>query len=342
MGIINAIGAWFEKTVGGFIFGTKDSKLTMTGNVEAVGDPLDLGYEHTFQPENGVVAHMSDIPGDATDLVKGIARLYTSLGTNTDGSIDQATITSILDKLNRRKSGLYYWNDFFGVGQNDTGQFINDTIMNFVSSGAGAFNRPLRNTENPSQVTNSNIGVLQQSTGSTSTGLARIEIGSNGGAIVIGIGEIIIDALVCMNTLSTPTERYSYKHIMPSLLPSGIHAIGFVYDEGGVDNMSGFTASPNWQIVTRNTSFSTYTDTGVPVSNTVFQKLTLVINAAGTSVQALIDDVPVIPPIGTNIPTGWAKKLMYNSIILKFVGTAERIAYVDYVELDQTLTTPRL
>ena len=246
-----------------------------------------------------------------------------------------------LDKLQRRKNGLYYWNDFFGVGQNDTGQFINDTIMNFVSVGTGAFNRPLRNAENPAQVTNSNIGVLQQSTGTTSTGQARAEIGSNGGSIVIGAGVVVINTLVCMSALSDVSNRFSYKYILPSLLPSGIHAIGFVYDEGGVDNMSSFTASPNWQVITRNSSISTVVDTGIPVSATNLQNLVAIINAAGTRVDFYIDGVP-IPPVFTNIPTGWAKKLMFNSIILKFTGTAERIAYVDYIELDQTLTTPRV
>jgi len=41
----------------------------------------------------------STVP-DATTTVKGIAKLYTSLGTNTDGAVDQATLKNEIDSIN--------------------------------------------------------------------------------------------------------------------------------------------------------------------------------------------------------------------------------------------------
>lgn len=81
MNYINAIGSWFEKITEGWIFGTKDNKLTFKGNVELEGGAGD--YEHTFQNKDGVVAHLDDIPGvsswqDTIDVDKNAdrARLY--------------------------------------------------------------------------------------------------------------------------------------------------------------------------------------------------------------------------------------------------------------------------
>jgi hypothetical protein len=240
-----------------------------------------------------------------------------------------------------RINGIDYFNDFIGISPTDTGQSVNDTILAFNQSGTGAFNRPLRNTETFSAVSNSNSGVLQQSMGTTSTGSANVSIGVGGGSVVGGAGVITSDALVCMSALSDGTNRYTYKKGLFSLFNANpVAAIAFVYDEGGVEGIVNSTASPNWRVVTIDASTRTITNTGVDVSATAFQKLYFIVNAGGTSVEFYIDDV-LVATHTTNIPTGWTKKLMYASGALKYLGTTERIAYLDYVKINQKLTTPR-
>ncbi len=58
--LLNAIGSWFEKTVNGFVFGTKNSKLTVTGFLNFIGN---YNYQHTFPNKNGIVALLSDLGG---------------------------------------------------------------------------------------------------------------------------------------------------------------------------------------------------------------------------------------------------------------------------------------
>jgi len=241
-----------------------------------------------------------------------------------------------------RKNGIDYFNDFIGVSPSDTGQSVNDTTLGFIQSGAGAFSRPLRLAETFSAVSNSNSGVLQQSMGTTSTGTALLFIGNNNsGSIVSGAGVIKSDALVCMSALSDGTNRYTYKNGLFSVWSANPAAsIAFVYDEGGVEGIVNNTASPNWRVVTIDASTRTITNTGVAVSATAFQKLSFVVNAGGTSVEFFINDVSVATHT-TNIPTGWTKKLLYGSGAVKHLGTTERIAYLDYISINQKLTTPR-
>jgi len=51
-----------------------------------------------FPDKDGTIAMLDDIinPPDATPTVKGIAKLYTSLGSNTDGAVDQNTVNTAL------------------------------------------------------------------------------------------------------------------------------------------------------------------------------------------------------------------------------------------------------
>jgi hypothetical protein len=48
MGLLNAIGAWFEKITDGWVFGTALSKLIFTKNVEIQGTD-SMQYTHEFQ-----------------------------------------------------------------------------------------------------------------------------------------------------------------------------------------------------------------------------------------------------------------------------------------------------
>jgi hypothetical protein len=67
MGKINAIGSWFEKITGGWIFGSQTNKLTFKGNLEMQGGAG--GYEHAFQNKNGTLAHLEDITAITSSFV---------------------------------------------------------------------------------------------------------------------------------------------------------------------------------------------------------------------------------------------------------------------------------
>jgi hypothetical protein len=72
MGLINSIGAYFNKFLGGWTFGTQTDQLTVKNSAEIVGT-TGVIYEHTFQNKNGIVAHLDDItislPTDTTGSI---------------------------------------------------------------------------------------------------------------------------------------------------------------------------------------------------------------------------------------------------------------------------------
>jgi hypothetical protein len=246
---------------------------------------------------------------------------------------------SELEKSNY-KYGINYFNHFYGLGSNDTGQSINDTLLNLNTSGAGSSAIPIRSTTNPTQITSSNIGVLECLTGTTTTGFAGAFIGFSTGSIPVGVGRLEHNALIVCPTLSTGTERYLvFSGLFNTRTNNAGDCIAFVYDEGGVAGTTNNTASPNWQVVTINNSTRTITDTGVAVSATTFQKLSFIVNGNGTSVQFFINN-SLVATHTTNIPTGQTKKLSLQSYIVKTAGTTTRNIYLDYVHIDLKLTTP--
>jgi len=68
-----------------------------TASILRFSEPT-IGANLTLPDADGMIALLSDItnPPDATPTVKGIAKLYTSLGSNTDGAVDQNTVDSAL------------------------------------------------------------------------------------------------------------------------------------------------------------------------------------------------------------------------------------------------------
>jgi len=68
-----------------------------TASILRFSEPT-IGANLTLPDADGMIALLSDItnPPDATPTVKGIAKLYTSLGSNTDGAVDQNTVNTAL------------------------------------------------------------------------------------------------------------------------------------------------------------------------------------------------------------------------------------------------------
>jgi len=60
MSRINSIGAYFEKVLSGFTFGSQTEQITITGNVEIEGAETP-GFEHSLQNKTGILAHLDDV-----------------------------------------------------------------------------------------------------------------------------------------------------------------------------------------------------------------------------------------------------------------------------------------
>lgn len=249
----------------------------------------------------------------------------------------KAWILSFIPTVITPETGVYYFNDLFGAMS-----FAADGFISTRAIGSNSSVNYSTGTIPNHQVNQS--GVAQLKTGTTATGVAGIHIGEPVyyASLVVGGGVISYKTSINIETLSTVSERFwvgvGYKDGIFGNL--GIaNAICFIYDEGGV--ITGNTASPNWKIVTCNSSVRTFTDTGVAVSGGAWVKLEILINADATSVEFFINNVSV-GTISTNIPSGISKTMIINNQILKTIGTTSRNLYMDYVTYKQTFTTPRI
>lgn len=188
-------------------------------------------------------------------------------------------------------------------------------------------------------------GFIQMSTGSTLTGNAGIygSTNQNFNFLAIGGGAIGFITSIRLANLSTSLERYRIVigFGVTGLNASDITGIFFTYDEGGTQN--GTSASPNWQCITTINSVRTLTVTSVAATTSAWQKFTIEINAAGTSVDFLIDNV-IVATHTTNIPTGIASANVITPKIAigKSVGTSGRSLFADYFGYKQIFTTPRI
>ena len=76
-------------------------------------------------------------------------------------------------------------------------------------------------------------------------------------------------------------------------------------------------------------------------NTTAWQKFTIEVNAASTSVQFYIDNV-LVATHTTNIPTGVSQTIIPKIQIAKSIGTTARSFFADYFGYKQTFTTPRI
>ena len=185
-------------------------------------------------------------------------------------------------------------------------------------------------------------GFIQPATGSTSTGYAGVYGTTSGNNFMsLGGGPVSFATSVFVPALSTSLERY---RITLGFGTSAINAsdptgILFTYDEGGIQN--GTSGSPNWQCITAVSSVRTLTVTSVAVSTTAWQKFSIEINAASTSVEFYIDNV-LVATHTTNIPTGISQLVTPKIQVAKAIGTSTRTFFADYFGYKQTYTTAKI
>lgn len=150
---------------------------------------------------------------------------------------------------------------------------------------------------------------------------------------ILGGGAIQIDWVFNIATLSNGTNRYIIRVGMGDTDTQNTDQANGVYAEYS-DNIN----AGNWQYKTANAGTRTTTTTAIPVA-TGWNKITVNINAAGTSVTFSLNGVSLGAAITTNIPVTGITPMFYFS---QTDGTiAANSIYVDYFGLTQSLTVSR-
>lgn len=150
-------------------------------------------------------------------------------------------------------------------------------------------------------------------------------------SLVIGGGQLTFESLIYIPTLSDSVNN-AQLDIGLSDSPgwsAGNNKINIEYQiEHG---------TPNWFFFTQAGGVQTSV-TGTIAVATGWQKLKIVVNAAGTSVSAFVGGT-LIGTITTNIPVGVRLPVMID--IRKTLGTTIRYLGIDYIKIDKTFTVPR-
>jgi hypothetical protein len=217
-----------------------------------------------------------------------------------------------------------YVNDFHSVA--------NDGVLNMQGTGAAPVVRsPLLATgsQRPGQC---NLG--------SGTAIGRgAGFQSSTNQLMLGGGEVVFETSVNIPTLSNATDRWQFFMGLfdTAAALTQTNGVFFLYDEGGVH--TGSTAATYWQTCTSSASTRTFNNSIVQTTVTAatWTRLTLIVNAAGTSVTFYVNG-SAISTHTTNIPTAG---LGFGGYVHKSAGTLGRDAVFDYVKFRHTLTTAR-
>ena len=212
------------------------------------------------------------------------------------------TVTIYEDWLNSATAGNYTW-----VGS--------------MNAGGGTADHP---------------GVVQ-SAGSLTTQagvfLTNTSASTAGHTFVLGGGAFTLSWVFNIGTLSDSTNRY--------ILRLGMAETAFNTSSDYVDGVyfeySDNVNSGNWQIKTANASTRTTTNTATAAA-TGWQKITITVNAAATSVEYFINGSSV-GTIATNIPTASISPICHIARTLGSLVSATLA--IDLFVLDHTMTNSR-
>lgn len=225
------------------------------------------------------------------------------------------------------RSRIGFIEDFIGVVASAGGY---GGIFSDEASGTGAVcTVTLTNTNN------NQFGIGSCQTGTTTTGRA----GQRGGSfntLLVGQGRIMYETSVRFPVLSDGTETYSARFgLIDSVSGDAVDGVYFEYDQ---------TTSANWRCCTSNNSVRTKNTSAVAV-DTNFNRLTIIVNAAGTSASFYLNGTELTgsaaSPITTNFPTGAGRQTGVAHAIVKSLGGTSRLMDMDYVAFQMDLTTRR-
>jgi len=181
---------------------------------------------------------------------------------------------------------------------------------------------------------NNTFGIMELSTGTTTTGLASAFISSN--AFLFGYSKFYAEWRVNMPNTSTTAQAYNVRIGFDDVWTTGVAQNG-VYFLGTGGN------APVWNCVTINGGTATSTSSGTAIASATWYKLGILMNADGTSVGFYINDTLVVTTT-TNIPTGGAEipnVTGFGAQIVKTAGTTARTLEIDYAQMTCALTTAR-
>lgn len=175
-------------------------------------------------------------------------------------------------------------------------------------------------------------GILTCSTAAGATARAGL-ITNTSTAIRLGANETVVELRVRIPTLSDGTQTFTVRGGLMSDIggdaPNGVY---WRYTHG--------TNSGNWQGVARTNSVETVTNFSTAPVTTGWQRLTIVVNAAGSSAQFFINGTSV-GTVASNIPTAASRETAVGFSIIKTVGTTARTLLVDYVYFAMRFATQR-
>jgi hypothetical protein len=229
------------------------------------------------------------------------------------------------------KRGVVEFYDFIGVslGSQVETWGLSTRITNGDASIVSAATFPNRTRQQ-------GVIAMNTNTNPASNMLLRIgEFNNNGGGFAFGNGVVIFETYICINTLSTGTDRFvSLFGMSVNITYNTNSCLFFIYDEGGTQTNLG-AASPNFRISSFNGTTRINTTTAVPIVAQQWYKLKIVVNANNTQVEYFIDNVSVATHTITSI------NLVPRIAHFKTIGTSNRILYVDYIGAYQIFTNER-
>lgn len=173
-------------------------------------------------------------------------------------------------------------------------------------------------------------GVLQMSTGTTTTGNTRNFLGTTN--LLAGGGAMSFESLVQVPTLSTAGNEFALR------VGLGDGTTGDFTD--GVYFEYNRPTSVNWIMKTASNATRTTTPTSSVVTAGAWVKLRAEVNTGGTLVTYFINGTQV-GTINTNIPTGAGRQVAPLLQMVKSTGTTAILSYVDYYILHKDFSTAR-
>lgn len=267
----------------------------------------------------------------------------TNQTTYATGDILYASASNTLSKLAagtnlqilRQSAGIPAWQNFYvisteGGHRADFESLPTTTVPHGIFlanvSGAGAAVANIAPVNASSQ-----IGVVDLQSGTTTTGMSRIISGSSN--YLPGGGSFTQEWVTYIPTASDGTDTYAVQWgSFDTNTISPTNAVGLVYSTA---------TSPNFLTQTSDNSTRTTTTSSTAVPIATWFRITMIVNAAGTSVSWYLNDV-LIGTNTTNIPTAAGRSTKTaQCMILKSAGTTSRSVYVDTYAHMFRPTTPR-
>jgi len=244
-------------------------------------------------------------------------KMILALTANTMSDINLGKLAGLtLDPTGRNLKTWWNFEDFVGLTNPTAGTWLTHV------AGTGAGTTPVAST-------NLRPGILQLSTGTTTTGRGAIRMNGYLNQFTFGAGVYTIEIDVYITTLSDGTDTYSLWFGMgDDTTAEPTKGVYFQYASG---------TSANWYRCSATASTYTRTDTGTAVVAGAWIRLKIVVNSTGTSAEYFINGTSVGTNT-TNIPTGGVIGILSA---VKSAGTTARTFNVDWIWVHIDLTTSR-